>query len=79
MKKIIGILFVGMFLIGCQTPQFLVVGKKSNGVLDNCIVQLLPINKKAEKYSYVKDALVSCYDYECGDTLYLTRKEFTNF
>jgi hypothetical protein len=79
MKKIIGIFALVLLVVSCQSPQFLVVGKKSNGVLDNCIVQLLPINKKAEKYSYVKDALVGCDQYECGDTLYLTRKEFTNF
>jgi len=73
----IGILLA--LMISCQSPQFLVVSKTSNGVLDNCIVKLMPLNKQAENHSYVKDALVSCDDYEIGDTLYLTRKEFTNF
>lgn len=78
MKKMLFILIL-FLAIGCQSPQFLVVDKEPNGVLDNCIVKLHPLNKKAENYSYVKDALVSCYDYEIGDTLYLTRKKFTNF
>ena len=66
-------------MVGCNTPAFLVTSKKSNGVLDNCIVTLLPLNKQARNHSYVKDALVGCDQYEPGDTLYLTRKEFTNF
>jgi hypothetical protein len=78
MKKIIVILF--MFLASCSVPEFVVNEKTSFDSQGYCVVSVSPLNKKAIlKYSYIKTILIDCWDYNVGDTLKLTRKEFVNF
>jgi hypothetical protein len=79
MKKLSIVLFA-MFFIACQSPKFVVLTKKSTGVLDNCFITVKPINDKAVKISKTMDGiLIGCDDYQINDTLVLTKKEFTNF
>ena len=78
MKRVLVVLFATAFLLACQSPKFLVVKKQSVDSTENCIVKLQPLNNSAN-LNDIRDALVSCEEYNIGDTLILTRKTFTNW
>ena len=93
MKRIL-IFLITIVCLSSFAPKFLVIDKRPTGVLDNCIVTVIPLNKKAENFSQVfitkdnkgkvvwkemrRDVLVGCENYNLGDTLILDKKHFTN-
>ena len=78
MKALIFILICGF--VSCAAPKFVVVDKTTAMTDSGCLLTLTPINKRAaNRFSYVKTALVDCWDYNKGDTLKLTRREFANY
>ena len=50
-----------------------------NGVLNNCVTYIVPLNKKALKKRHLNSILMGYDAYEVGDTILLTKREFTNF
>lgn len=79
MIKILILAFI--IMMGCTPAKFIVVNERPTGVLNNCVVGLLPLNKKAERLANdsIDGALVECGEYKIGDTLIMDRKHFTNF
>ena len=79
--KQLPLILIVMLLGSCSAPQFIVTGKITISTSEgSCLADIKPINKRAiNKFSYVKTAMIDCWDYEVGDTLKLTRKEFTNY
>jgi len=64
----------------CAPAKFVVTSEKETGIFDNCIIRLKPLTSKSERISKrIDGAVVRCGEYNIGDTLTLTRKEFTNF
>lgn len=68
-------------MIGCTSAKFVVTGSKPNGVYNNCVITMVPINKKAIRLAKdsVDGVLVKCGAYNIGDTLILDRNHFTNY
>ena len=77
MKKLLIITLA--FFTSCATPQFLVVSKQPGVLEENCIITIKPINVSARMKGKINQAIVGCGDYEVGDTLFLSKEEFTNF
>lgn len=82
MKKILFIIFICTIIISCTPAKFIVIDKKDTGVFDNCIYDILPINKPAEQL-FMKDGVFDVMDatsrYNVKDTIILDRKHYTNF
>jgi len=77
MKKILLIL-LAICAISCAPAKFVVVSVETSKIADNCIFVLKPINKQAKNKS-VDGLFTSCGEFGKGDTITLSRKDFTNY
>ena len=73
------LLLIALPFMGCQPARFVILSKTPNGVFDNCVAKIKPINKRALKMKDVDEALIGCNEEKVGDTLIVTRKTFANF
>lgn len=75
----VGVVLMCLVLTGCVHPKFLVTDKfDAVTEINTCKVYLWPLNRAAYKIE-TRCALVGCDEYNVGDTLIMTKKEFTNF
>lgn len=68
------ILIFLVFLTSCTVPaKFVVTEKNPNGVFDNCVATIKPLNKPAIRMKSTQ-ALVGCGEEQIGDTITITKK-----
>jgi hypothetical protein len=78
MKNLLLILTIAL-LSSCSPAKFIITSKEYTNNADYCNFGIKPLNKKAFKLKSIDGIYSECGSYKIGDTLNITKKEFTNY